>query len=160
VFCAFLSILATATLAARKAPDHLNDGPAGLVTQSQPGQSLDAFVVESANMMGLPTLDGTAENPGRRHFNAFFKSRAGWLPFSSFADATAGGTYRLYRHDAADATGLRVIKIDADAEKSSWLDIRRQFPSNPSISVGIEVRRVYRLDGRVCRCRDHPVLTR
>ena len=46
-FCVVLTILATVTVAARKAPDLLE--PAGPVAQSVLGQSLDAFIVESAN---------------------------------------------------------------------------------------------------------------
>jgi hypothetical protein len=94
------------------------------------------------DMMGSPTLDRTDEDPRRRHFNAFFKMRAGWLPADAVADATAGGVFRLYRHDSADASGLRAIWIDGGPEKNYWLDIRRQFPWNTSMSTGVEVRRV------------------
>ena len=94
------------------------------------------------DMMGNPYLDRTDEEPRRRHFNTFFKWLAGWLPVPSFADGWPGGTFRLYRHDAADSAGLRAIRIDADADKLYWLDIRRQFPWNSDMSRGIEVRRV------------------
>lgn len=105
-----------------------------------PGESLEYGDVW--DMMGSPFFDDTDREPRRRHFNGFFKWFAGWLTPASVADATAGGTFRLYRHDAADAGGLRAIRIDADAEKTYWLDIRRQFPWNSSMANGIEVRRV------------------
>ena len=94
------------------------------------------------DMMGSPSFDDTAANPRKTHFNAFFKWLAGWLPSPDRLDAITTRTFRLYRHDAADAAGLRAIRIDADSEKWYWLDIRRQFPWNPSMAMGIEVRRV------------------
>ncbi len=94
------------------------------------------------DMMGGPYFDDTAANPRKTHFNAFFKWLAGWLPYPDHLDAITTSTFRLYRHDAADAAGLRAIRIDADADKWYWLDIRRQFPWNPSMAMGIEVRRV------------------
>ena len=37
---------------------------------------------------------------------------------------------------------MRAIRIEADDEKAYWLDMRRQFPWNTSMAMGIEVRRV------------------
>jgi hypothetical protein len=93
------------------------------------------------DMMGASTLDGTDAEPRRRHFNAFFKWLAGWLP-RSMTDVSRSGTFRLYRHDAGDAAGTRAIRIDADATTWYWLDIRRQFPWNHSMLTGVEVRQV------------------
>ena len=95
------------------------------------------------DMMGINAeLDMVNVDPSRRHFNAFFKTRAGWLPASAVANGTAGGSFRLYRHDATDARGLRAIWIDSGSGTTYWLGIRRQFPWNPSMANGIEVRRV------------------
>jgi len=55
----------------------------------------------------------------------------------------------LYRHDAAGAAGRRAIMIDTDADESSWWDIGRQFPWNPYMSTGVEVRRVNRVPTKV-----------
>jgi hypothetical protein len=106
------------------------------------GPGSEAEYGDMWDMMGLPTLDMTDMEPRRRHFNAFFKSLAGWLPAAAIANATAGGSFRLYRHDSADASGLRAIWIDGGPGKNYWLDMRRNFPWNPSMSNGIEVRRV------------------
>ena len=95
------------------------------------------------DMMGIASaIDRTDEDPRRRHFNAYWKSRAGWLPTAAIADGTSGGTFRLYRHDAADAVGLRAIQIVARDGTTYWLGMRRQFPWNPSMAMGFEVRRV------------------
>ena len=63
-------------------------------------------------------------------------------PTSLVPQPPTAGTFRLRPHDVAGATGLRGTKIDADAGKFYWLDMRRQFEWNLTMSMGIEVRRV------------------
>lgn len=96
------------------------------------------------DLMGSPNVD-TEADWRRRHFNAFFKTLAGWLPASAIANGTAGGAFRLRRHDAGDARGLRAVVVEAGDGSTYWLGMRRQFPWNASMSNGIEVRRVMRV---------------
>ncbi len=93
------------------------------------------------DMMGSPLAE-TVADPRKTHFNVFFKWLAGWLPSPDHLDVITTRTFRLYRHDAADAAGLQGLRIDAGADKWYWLGIRRQFPSNASMAMGIEVRQV------------------
>jgi hypothetical protein len=103
-----------------------------------PGEHLEYG--DAWDIMGLPN----AETEGRwlsRHFNVFFKHLAGWLPGSAVADGTAGGDFRMRRHDSSSAEGLRAIFIRAGDGTTYWLDVRRLFPSNASMMRGVEVRR-------------------
>ena len=116
--------------------------PIGPGTFSQYGDWWD-MMGGARSLVGGASIDRTLEEPRRLHFNGFFKWLAGWLPLDT-RNARAGGTFRLYRHDAAGATGLRGILIEADAEKVYWLDARGLYPWNLSMSRGLEVRRVWR----------------
>lgn len=94
------------------------------------------------DMMGGPWLDDTHLDPRRRFFNPFFRTLAGWLPASAIGHAASSGTFRLRRHDAAGATGVRAIRVPAGAGYYYWIDMRRQFEWNLSMMQGVEVRRV------------------
>lgn len=75
------------------------------------------------------------------HFSAREKVLLDWLPPEDHPIILTSGTYRMYRHDHADATGLRGLRIPAgDATRAHyWLSFRRNFPSLPVWSQGAEV---------------------
>jgi hypothetical protein len=110
------------------------------------------------DMMGAERAGVSDADPYKRHFNGYFKYRAGWLPVTDFVDATAGGTYRLFAHDIYSVTpGPRAIRIDAGGGLSYWLDARRRFgfDENQAMFQGIEVRRVRPyLDGQLVELLD------
>jgi hypothetical protein len=106
------------------------------------GPSISNEYGDMWDIMGVADLDETRTNPARRHFNAFFKTLAGWLPLSAVIDGTLGGDVRLYAHDAEDPVGTRAIFIETRDGNSYWLEKRGQFPWNTSMFNGIEVRRV------------------
>jgi hypothetical protein len=85
----------------------------------------------------------------QRHFNAYFKTLAGWLPAAAVADGRTGGTrlnpgrlFALYPHDSRSASGLRAIYIAAADGTTYWIGKRSLFPGNASMADGVEVRRV------------------
>lgn len=94
------------------------------------------------DMMGTADLESTTGDPQRRHFNAFFKALAGWLPDTAVSDGTLGGDFRLRAHDAAVPVGTRAVFVEAGDGSTYWLGRRSQFPGNTSMVNGIEVRRV------------------
>jgi hypothetical protein len=94
------------------------------------------------DIMGTADLESTTGDPQRRHFNAFFKALAGWLPDTAVADGTLGGDFRLRAHDAAVPVGTRAVFIEAGDGSIYWLGRRSEFPDNTSMENGIEVRRV------------------
>ena len=101
-----------------------------------------------------PLRDGTLDDGGdlwdpmglgagagaRAHVNAFFKQYALWIDASDWTNITETGVYRVYAHDGPRAAGQRVLRIDADAAKTYWLDVRRNFPEDLNLSTGLEVR--------------------
>jgi len=85
----------------------------------------------------------------QRHFNAYFKARAGWLPGDAIADGRTGGSrlnpgrlFALYPHDSPTTTGLRAIYVRAADGTTYWIGKRSAFPENPSMEEGVEIRRV------------------
>jgi hypothetical protein len=81
-------------------------------------------------------------NPDKRHFNTFYKTLAGWFLTPDVVDGTAGGDFRVYSHDARDASGPRAIVVRADDGSAYWIGKRDQFPANTSMVNGVEIRRV------------------
>jgi hypothetical protein len=86
-----------------------------------------------------------------RHFNAYFKALAGWLPAGAVANGRtdgdrsarrATGQFRLYPHDSPSPSGLRAIYVDAPGGVTYWIGKRSLFPDNPSMADGVEVRLV------------------
>ena len=96
------------------------------------------------DMMGTAAEGDSVADTRRRHFNAFFKNLAGWLPVSAVIDGTLGGDFFLYGHDNASASGLRAIFVEAGDGSVYWIGKRDQFPDNASMTNGVEIRRVSR----------------
>lgn len=83
---------------------------------------------------------GLGGGDSRSHFNAFFKQLAKWIDPSDWIDVTGSAVHRVYAHDRPGAIGVRALRIDADATKVYWVDVRRNFPEDVSLSSGAEVR--------------------
>ena len=105
-----------------------------------PGTSLEFGDIW--DMMGIASTGDSVADTHRRHFNAFFKNLAGWLPAASVVDGTLGGDFFLYGHDNSAATGLRAIFVEAGDGSVYWIGKRNQFPENISMTKGVEIRRV------------------
>ncbi len=63
------------------------------------------------------------------HFGAAQKNQLGYLDSTTVTTVTESGTYRLSRHDHADATGARGLKLTpAGQAYDYWIDHRRAGP--------------------------------
>ncbi|NBV21840.1 MAG: hypothetical protein EBS05_07955 [Proteobacteria bacterium] len=84
-----------------------------------------------------------ADNPV--HFNEWFKSYLGWLNATNRSTAPTGGVYRLFRHDHANASGLRAITVGQQSDRAYWLGYRHDLPnyqaaSQSFLANGLEIR--------------------
>ncbi|MEO8616693.1 MAG: PKD domain-containing protein [Luteolibacter sp.] len=68
------------------------------------------------------------------------KQRLNWLAAGQWTDATAGGsgTYRIYRIDNTNTTGVRGLRITKAADEYYWLSYRRLF-ANSWLKAGANV---------------------
>lgn len=73
-------------------------------------------------------------------FHAEAKQRLNWLAAGQWADATAGGsgTYRIYRIDDPNTTGVRGLRVTRAADDYYWLSYRRLF-TNDWLRAGANV---------------------
>lgn len=76
------------------------------------------------------------------HFHMQAKVRLNWLPPDGWADidTSVPGTYRIYRIDSEEASGLRGLRMarggDAAANGFYWIGLRGAFASNPRMASG------------------------
>jgi hypothetical protein len=63
------------------------------------------------------------------HFNTAQKEILGYLPAAAITSVADNGTFRLYRHDHRDASGIRALKIPS-LTYDYWLEYRRAAPAN------------------------------
>ncbi|MGZ4967651.1 MAG: hypothetical protein ACXV97_10780, partial [Chthoniobacterales bacterium] len=85
------------------------------------------------------TMGTNAANDTRVDFNAWFKSRLGWISPASIQEVTASGTYRVYNFDDANATGILGLTIRKDHTRNYWVTCRRKFTDNASMEHGAYV---------------------
>ncbi|MDP6652226.1 MAG: PKD domain-containing protein, partial [Gammaproteobacteria bacterium] len=73
------------------------------------------------------------------HFNPQSKIRLNWLTPVEWRDVTidGSGTYRLYRFDDADSSGIRALRVSRGAGDHYWLGYRRNYADNQWLSNGI-----------------------
>ena len=66
------------------------------------------------------------------YFHPEAKQRLNWLPTGTWANVSGSGsaTYRLYRIDNKDTTGIRGIRITRATDDYYWLGYRRNFTTN------------------------------
>jgi len=81
------------------------------------------------------------------HFNVGQKNKLGYLPAEAIADIGAGGTVRLFRHDHADASGLRALRFAPEGlGYELWVEHRRAGPTSfgaaqlDRLRQGVQVR--------------------
>lgn len=75
------------------------------------------------------------------HFSAREKVLLDWLPRADAPIVLESGTYRVYRHDHRDVTGVRALRVPSgDSLRSHfWVSHRRNFTTNAYLSSGLEV---------------------
>ena len=73
------------------------------------------------------TMGENAANDHRVDFNAWFKSRLGWILPANIQQVTSSGTYRVYNFDDANATGVLGLTIRKDSSTNYWVTCRRKF---------------------------------
>jgi len=81
-----------------------------------------------------------AASAGNNHFNARYKSYLNWLSATDVMTVTASGTYRLYAHDVANATGLRGLRIVKNSTTNYWVEFRQKFTGNKWLMNGAGLR--------------------
>src|SRR5207245_4267022 len=81
-----------------------------------------------------------AASAGNNHFNARYKSYLNWLTTNDVLTVTANGTYRIYAHDIASATGLRALRIVKNSYTNYWAEFRQKCTSNKSLMHGEGLR--------------------
>lgn len=79
-------------------------------------------------------------NAGSYHFNARNKSLMNWINSSEVLTATTSGTYRIYAHDDATATGAKVLKVARGSSSNYWVELRQKFTSNKWLMNGAGIR--------------------
>ncbi len=74
---------------------------------------------------------GSSGSSANNHFNAPQKAKLGYLDEAAVQAVTQTGTYRVARHDHADAAGVRGLKIvSGDLNYEYWLEHRRFGPTS------------------------------
>jgi hypothetical protein len=81
-----------------------------------------------------------AASAGNNHFNARYKNYLNWLTASDVLTVTASGTYRVNAHDAANATGVRGLRIVKNSTTNYWVEFRQKFTSNKWLMNGAGLR--------------------
>src|SRR6266576_2340387 len=77
---------------------------------------------------------------GNNHFNARYKNYLNWLTTNDVVTATSNGTYRVFAHDNATATGVRGLKIVKNAGTNYWIEFRQKFTNNKWLMNGAGLR--------------------
>ena len=73
---------------------------------------------------------GSSGSGPSNFFNVSQKYKLGYLADPDVTTVSAGGTYRLTRHDHKDATGIRAIRVGAaNVEYEYWIEHRRLGPT-------------------------------
>ena len=63
------------------------------------------------------------------HFNTAQKYLLGYLPTDAIQTVTKSGTYRIYRHDDRNASGVRALKVASTwAGTNYWIEYRHNAP--------------------------------
>ena len=77
---------------------------------------------------------------GNNHFNARYKNYLNWLTASEVITATSNGTYRIFAHDAANASSIRGLRIVRDPATNYWVEFRQKFTGNKWLMNGAGLR--------------------
>jgi hypothetical protein len=74
------------------------------------------------------------------HFSAREKTLLDWIPPAESPAVYSSGTYRVFRHDHPDASGLRALRAPSGDPLRTffWLSHRRAIPGNAHLSAGAE----------------------
>ena len=90
---------------------------------------------------------GRSGSGSNNHFNVGQKNKLGYLPSESIADVATSGTFRLFRHDHADASGLRALRFAPEGlGYELWVEHRRAGPTSfgtaqlDRLRQGVQVR--------------------
>jgi hypothetical protein len=75
---------------------------------------------------------GDSREMGSNTFNVAQKQSLGFLPTDAVTSITQNGTYRIYRHDHRNASGVRALKLPS-VTYDYWLEYRRVAP--PTLSA-------------------------
>src|SRR6185369_11546506 len=110
---------------------HANFLDTGGASVTGPGISLEYG--DSFDTMG-------AANAGNNHFNARYKSYLNWLTTNDTVSVTANGSYRVFAHDVATATGVRALKIVKNSGTNYWVEFRQKFTGNKWLMNGAGLR--------------------
>lgn len=71
------------------------------------------------------------------HFNAWHKNRISWFDADNWQSVSNSGTYRVYRSDHRQTTGLvRGLEIDKGAGDYYWVGIRQEYADYETFSRG------------------------
>ncbi len=73
---------------------------------------------------------GGATDPATGYFGPFATARLNWMPAGKIAQATANGTWRIYRFDTPTALGnpLLSLRVPIGGGASWWVGLRKLFP--------------------------------
>lgn len=70
------------------------------------------------------------------HFNTYIKKRVGWFDANNWMNVSNSGTYRIYRSDHRQTTGLlRGLEIDKGNDEY-WVGFRQEYPGLDTFSRG------------------------
>jgi hypothetical protein len=78
---------------------------------------------------------GRAGGP-QYHFNAWYKQVLSWIPAADFLTTSVSGTYRIFAHDSATASGPRGLRVPKNLEKNYGVEFRQKFTSNNFLMSG------------------------
>jgi hypothetical protein len=80
---------------------------------------------------------GSADVP-EGHFNAWHKKKIAWFDADNWSSVTNSGTYRLYRSDHRQTTGLiRGLEIGKGGGTNEyWVGLRQEYPGYEAFSRG------------------------
>ena len=81
-----------------------------------------------------------AANAGNSHFNARYKNYLNWLTSADRITVVSNGTYRIFAHDSANATGVRGLRIVRSSTTNYWVEFRQKFTANKWLMSGVGLR--------------------
>lgn len=86
------------------------------------------------------------------HFHPQAKQKLAWLGSNDWVDTslTGSGTYRIYRVDEKNTTGIRGLRVNKDPANSHyyWVGYRRAITSNNYLQAGVVLN--WEQDGTSC----------